>query len=556
MAEPNPNPNEGWEEFNFYVSRVGDFFDSFNASWGQTATALEKQILNSAITKFNHVTTLLPSMFADYNSLPPGATDAQRWQKVADGFINGVGSSLVVNTVAMGLGSFFGSPFGVVSGITAGVLAGAALDNYVLGDFSPTNLIYNTYESYVTFGEWDGTATTLRPIIISSVPKTVVTIAYENINRTFDQVNSQFNTNVTLDEFIEIKTRGDAAEFYYKLSPYDSLALGRAAAIEQAVNDFIQEYLANKEEIDEQDPEMEAIVEQLSDALTGMAIASNYMSPLVLDLGGDGLSSISLDDSSAMFDFGTEVPLLGHGWVGSADGLLALDKDANGSIDGVHELFGGRSLDGFSQLENFDDNHDGVIDAGDAIFAGLLVWRDANSDGTSEASELKTLGEHGIVSISLATSQQVAFDNGNFVPLVSTFTLATGETRQIADVYFATREIAGEPYQAADPASRVLLGSDADDTLVGSAADQIYFGGAGADRFVFNAGSGSDIIADFQSGIDIIDLTDWNAPDFAALDIRADAEGTIIVFGENQILLHGQPIINPFDISLSQNQLQ
>ncbi len=63
------------------------------------------------------------------------------------------------------------------------------------------------------------------------------------------------------------------------------------------------------------------------------------------------------------------------------------------------ELFGSATQDGFAVLETFDDNHDGRIDAADAVFADLKVWRDLNQNGVSETGELFTLAQLGIQSI-------------------------------------------------------------------------------------------------------------------------------------------------------------
>ena len=58
-----------------------------------------------------------------------------------------------------------------------------------------------------------------------------------------------------------------------------------------------------------------------------------------------------------------------------------------------------------------------------------------------------------------------------------------------------------------------LFGGDGNDTLTGWAGSDALYGGAGADRFVFNsrldtaAGSGCDVIGDFQAGTDLIQLT-------------------------------------------------
>jgi Ca2+-binding RTX toxin-like protein len=62
-----------------------------------------------------------------------------------------------------------------------------------------------------------------------------------------------------------------------------------------------------------------------------------------------------------------------------------------------------------------------------------------------------------------------------------------------------------------------LYGGNGSDTLRGDRGDDVLWGGRNADIFVFRRGDGNDRIADFENGIDRIDLRDFALASFAAL---------------------------------------
>jgi hypothetical protein len=161
--------------------------------------------------------------------------------------------------------------------------------------------------------------------------------------------------------------------------------------------------------------------------------------PLILDLTGQGLETTSLQGSPVHFDLNNDFFAERTGWLGADDGFLVYDKNGNGVIDDASEMFGTFTGSGFADLAQYDDNHDGVIDASDAIWSQLLVWQDLNQDGVSQADELFTLDDEGIASISLestATDGQTV--EGATLRAFSSFTRTDGSVSTVYEAVFAT----------------------------------------------------------------------------------------------------------------------
>lgn len=135
-----------------------------------------------------------------------------------------------------------------------------------------------------------------------------------------------------------------------------------ASEIAELVEQLQEQYEENKEEIDEIDPELGDIVAELGDGVESfLQIMSEYSTPIVLDLDGDGIELIAMHESYAAFDFGDGASGK-HGWVGPDDGLLVYDKNRNGNVDDASELFGSRELDGFTILADImQDGADTLI---------------------------------------------------------------------------------------------------------------------------------------------------------------------------------------------------
>lgn len=177
--------------------------------------------------------------------------------------------------------------------------------------------------------------------------------------------------------------------------------------------------------------------------------------PLTLDLNGDGIVTQHFTEGT-QFDLDANGFRETTGWVSSADGLVVRDLNHNGVVDNGTELLGDRTVlpdgstasSGFQALSALDSNQDGFVDAQDAAWDSLLVWKDANSDGVSTSGELLTMAQAGVTSISTTYTQPAApidLGNGNSVLQSGSFTRTDGATGTAASLLFARNTAAATP---------------------------------------------------------------------------------------------------------------
>jgi trimeric autotransporter adhesin len=158
---------------------------------------------------------------------------------------------------------------------------------------------------------------------------------------------------------------------------------------------------------------------------------------------------LTTPDDGVLFDIDADGILDHVAWTpaGSQIALLALDRNNNGLIDDGSELFGTSTLrldgslavNGFAALRDADTNRDGRVDLSDHVYSSFRLWIDANHNGISEASELFSLGDRGLVALHLGYQEMPRRDNnGNAYRFAGSALLnvnGIGVVRRVFDVY-------------------------------------------------------------------------------------------------------------------------
>lgn len=174
--------------------------------------------------------------------------------------------------------------------------------------------------------------------------------------------------------------------------------------------------------------------------LTVVHMITEEITPVVLDLDGDGVELISLQDSRAVVDFDGDGVLDRVGWVSPNDGILGIDLDGDGFISGITEFSFADPVNGFRTdlegLHRYDTNHDNVLDQNDLDYHRFLIWQDIDGDGVCDAGEARTMAEAGIASIALALNGRSSTLAGHNVYNTTTWTSLDGTSHEVLDVGF------------------------------------------------------------------------------------------------------------------------
>lgn len=182
-------------------------------------------------------------------------------------------------------------------------------------------------------------------------------------------------------------------------------------------------------------------------------------SPIIVDTARDGYHLTSAEEG-VLFDLNGDGIPERVAWTraDSDDGFLAIDRNNNGRIDDGSELFGNHtpvyadrndvtSQNGFEALRFAEgptwgtSYADGRIDARDAVFSHLLVWRDRNHNGISEPDELTPIANAGVQWVGTDYSTKKRVDKfGNEFRQKGSIGWADGAVEPVYDIWLAWKQ--------------------------------------------------------------------------------------------------------------------
>ena len=212
------------------------------------------------------------------------------------------------------------------------------------------------------------------------------------------------------------------------------------------------------------------IISGIEQLLFKNSVTVGVTSPIILDLDGNGVTTVAAADSKALYDLDGDGLADDTSWIGNTEGFLFLDRDGNGTVSNAKEFSFIDDVPGATSdlagLKAFDSNKDGRLSSADARFAEFRVWRDADGDGAVDTGEVLSLASAGVASINLTGTAVNATTQLGEVAVLNrgSYTRTNGATMQFIDAsltYFSTAlnpsELAERSYSFAQKDSKFRI---------------------------------------------------------------------------------------------------
>ena len=168
-------------------------------------------------------------------------------------------------------------------------------------------------------------------------------------------------------------------------------------------------------------------------------VTVGVVSPIILDLDGNGVQTVSAADSKARYDLDGDGLADDTSWIGNTEGFLFLDRDNNGTVTNAGEFSFIDDVPGATSdlagLKAFDSNNDGKLTSADAKWASFKVWRDSDGDGAVDTGEVLTMAQAGVASFNLTGTAFTGNSAFGEVAVLNTgsYTRTNGATMQFYD---------------------------------------------------------------------------------------------------------------------------
>jgi tetratricopeptide (TPR) repeat protein len=157
------------------------------------------------------------------------------------------------------------------------------------------------------------------------------------------------------------------------------------------------------------DPKKDANeIARLKRDLQTLAKMGRIVTPIIVPVTPDAdLDKLIDRNARVLFDLDGTGILREWQWTTPKAAWLVYDVKGRGKITSALQMFGSVTFwifwrDGYEALSVLDDNGDGVLRGPE--LENLALWHDANSNGISEAGEVRSLAEWGIISVSCQRS--------------------------------------------------------------------------------------------------------------------------------------------------------